>query len=138
MNDFIETGIKDFNDWLVYYSTEGNNFEDIVKLIESYYYKALRQDLSSVTIEEKVLVFNAIALYCTEMDVERPRGQLFSKIIYTFIEIVRHYNLHLKGFLSLKGKVLISNRSESKFFSVWSNGSESPKEIPITLFSQND
>lgn len=138
MNDFLEKKIKNFNDWLKYYSTEGNDFEDVVKLTESYYYKVLRKDLINISMEEKVLIYNAIALYCTEMDVDRPTGTLFNKIIGTFIEIVRHYNLFLKGFVSLKGEISISDRTKTKFFSVWSNGDSFKKEVPITLFSPNE
>jgi hypothetical protein len=137
MNDFIEKKIKNFQDWLKYYSTEGNNFEDIVRLTESYYYKVLRQDLLSITLEEKVVIYNAIALYCTEMDVEKPTGSLFNKIVRTFIEIVRHYNLYLKGFVSLRGEVSISNREKIQFFSVWKDASYT-KEVPITLFSPHE
>lgn len=138
INDLKDKGIKTFGEWLKYYSTEGNDFEEVVVMSEAYYYKALRRDFDSISLEEKILVYNAIALYCIEMDIERPTGKLFGMIINTFIEIVRHYNLSIKGYLSLKGDVLISDRSKSQFYSVWSNGSTFKREMPITLFKENE
>jgi len=132
-NDLQSKGIKNFQDWLVYYSTQTNDFQEIVKLVESYYYKAIRQELVAITIEEKIMAYNAVALYSIEMDVDMPVGRFAGSIINIFIEIIRHYNLVLKGYLLLKGNILISDRNQSKFFSVWEAGNVR-KEIPITLF----
>jgi len=132
-NDLQEKKIKSFQDWLVYYSTQTNEFDEIVKLVESYYYKALRQDLNAITLEEKIMAYNAVSLYSIEMDVDMPVGRFAGSIISIFIEIIRHYNLVLKGYLQLKGNILISDKNKSQFFSVWDAGNVK-KEIPITLF----
>lgn len=137
-NDFQEKGIKSFGDWLKYYSTDGNNFQDIVDVTEAYYFKALTEKFDNITIEEKIIAHNALALYSLEMDIDKPRGRLIGTIISTFIEIVRHYNLYIKGYLLMRGNVFISDRTKTKFFSVWSNGSTFNKEMPITLFTPND
>lgn len=134
INDLQEKDIKSFGDWLKYYSSDGNSFEDIVSLTESYYFKALKRELNVITMEEKVLIHNAIALYSLEMDIEMPKGNILNTVILTFIEIIRHYNLFLKGYLSLRGKIMISDRSKTEFYTVWSGGSFK-KELPINLFS---
>jgi hypothetical protein len=137
INDLLEKNIRNCEDWLKYYSSNGNNFEDIVNLTEGYYFKALQQDYDNINLEEKVLAFNVVALYCIEMDIEKPTGRLVGTIISSFIEIVRHYNLFLKGYLSMRGEVLISNRTKVEFYSLWTNGSTFVKEMPITLFPAN-
>jgi len=133
VNDLLEKKIKNLGDWLKYYSTDGNDLDDILVLTESYYYKALRRDLESISMEEKILIYNAIALYSIEMDIEKPEGKIMNTVILTFIEIVRHYGLFVKGYLSMKGELLISDRSKSQFYTVWEGGSFK-KELPITLF----
>ena len=133
VNDLLDKNINNLGDWLRYYSTDGNDLDDIVVLTESYYYKALRRDLESISMEEKILIYNAIALYSIEMDIDKPEGKIMNTVILTFIEIVRHYSLFVKGYLSMKGDLLISDRSKSQFYSVWDAGSIR-KEMPITLF----
>jgi len=133
VNDLLEKGIKNFGDWLKYYSTDGNDLDDIVTLTESYYYKALKRDLDGISMEEKILIYNAIALYSIEMDIDKPEGKIMNTVILTFIEIVRHYALFIKGYLSMKGDLLISDRSKSQFYTVWNAGSYK-REMPITLF----
>jgi hypothetical protein len=133
VNYLHDKSIKDLGDWLRYYSTDGNYLDNIVVLTESYYYKALRGDLESISMEEKILIYNAIALYSIEMDIDKPEGKIINTVILTFIEIIRHYNLFVKGYLSMKGDLLISDRNKSQFYSVWNAGSIK-KEIPITLF----
>lgn len=126
--------IQNFHDWLKYYSTDGNDFEPISKLASSYYEKVLQQKFDDITFEEKVLMFNALALYSIEMDVDAISSEHFrGKILLTFIEIIEHYKLVIAGYLSLKGQILISDRNKCTFYSVWSaDGVE--KETPITLF----
>lgn len=132
INDFNDKKINNFGDWLKYYSTE-NDFSEIVTLTESYYYKALSKNFNDVTLEEKILMHMAVALYSREMDIDRPQGQIINTIIMTFIEVIRHYNLLLDGYLSLKGDILISDRNRCQFYSVWSGGNYK-KEMPIILF----
>jgi hypothetical protein len=137
INDLMEKNIKTFGEWLEYYSKNSDSFDEVVNLSDSYYVKVLKQELPQITLEEKVLVYNAIALYCVEMDVDRPTGKLFGKIVGTFIEVLRHYNLYIKGYLSLRGDILISDRSKTEFYNVWSDGNTFNKEIPVTLFKEN-
>lgn len=134
VNDLNDRKIENLGDWLKYHSTNVEDFNEIVTLSEGYYYKALKRDLDSITFDEKILIYNSIALYSIEMDVEMPTGVLLSNVIQTFIEIIRHYDLFLKGYLSLEGEILISNRTKCRFFSNWET-STFKKKMPITLFA---
>lgn len=132
VNDLKDRNIHSFGEWLKYHA-EGNNFPEITTLSEGYYYKALKRDYLNISFDEKILIFNAIALYSIEMDVERPVGQLLNDVILTFIEIIRHYDLFLKGYLSVDGEILISDRTKCRFFSTWETATFK-REMPITLF----
>jgi hypothetical protein len=132
--DIRSKNIRNFHEWLKYYSTDGTDFEPICKLASSYYEKVLQQKFDDIIFDEKVLMFNALALYSIEMDVDPVEDARFRGTIFqTFIEIIEHYKLVLGGYLSLKGQILISDRNKCTFYSVWSaNGVN--KETPITLF----
>lgn len=131
VNDLIDRNIHSFHDWLRYYS---NDFKEITTLIEGYYENALKRNYEDISFTEKILIYNAIALYSIEMNVEKPVGLLANEVIHTFIEIIRHYDLFLKGYLSVDGEILISNRNKCRFYSLWET-STMKKEIPITLFN---
>ena len=135
-NDLKGKGINTFGKWLNYYSTNGNNFYDVVVMSENYYYKALKSDYNAISLEEKILVYNAIALYAIEMDVDKPKGKILGTIINTFIEVVHHYNLLLKKYLLMDGEILISDRNRCHFYSLWTFGSNIKKEMPVTLFAK--
>lgn len=134
-NDLIEKDIKTFADWLKYYSTDTNDFNKIVNLANSYYEKILGGKLDDVTFEERLLGFNSLALYALELDIEFPKDstRLQGTIMASFIEIILNYDLVLKGYLSVKGDILIHNKKQCTFYSVWSAGNVR-KEVPINLF----
>lgn len=133
-NDLRSKNVKSFHDWLIYYSTEGNDINDVSILCQSYLEKVLQKRSDEITIEEKVLMFNALALYSIEMDIEPvDNSNLRGKIFQTFIEIIEHYKLVQLGYLSMKGQILISDRNKCTFYSVWSAGGV-VKETPINLF----
>lgn len=133
-NDLVEKNIKTLSDWLKYYSTEDNDFNEIVKLVDSYHEKILMGQFEKVTFAEKVLGFNSFALYAREMDIDIPKDTTFQgRIMATFMEFVRHYDLVLKGYLSVKGDILVSDRKKSTFYSEWIAGSVK-KELQITSF----
>lgn len=134
VNDLKDRKIENFSDWLKYYSRNKEDFNEIVTLSEGYYYKALKRDLENITFEEKILIYNSLALYSIEMDIEMPSGVLINNVIETFIVINRYYNLFLKGYLSVEGEILISNRTKCSFFNHW-EASSFKKKIPITLFT---
>lgn len=133
-NDLVEKNIKTLSDWLKYYSTEKNDFNEIVKLVNSYHEKILMSQFDQVSFAEKILGFNAFVLYAREMDIDIPRDTTYQGIIIaTFMEFVMHYDLVLKGYLSVKGEILISDRKQCKFYSEWIAGSMK-KELQITSF----
>lgn len=134
-NDLLSRNIKTLGEWLKYYSTDGNQFNEIVSYVNSYYEKILSGRLEDVTFEERLLGFNAIALYALEMDIDFPRdnNRLQGTIMASFIEIVMNYDLVLKGYLSVKGDLLIHDRKRCTFYSVWEAG-KIRKEVPINLF----
>lgn len=134
-NDLVSKKIKTLADWLNYYSTDTNNFSEVVKLVNSYYEKILGSRLDEVTFEEKLIGFNALVLWELEMDVELPRGNtsLQGTIMASFMEIIVNYDLVLKGYLSVKGDILISDRKQYTFYTEWIAGNIK-KELPITLF----
>lgn len=130
-NDLIEKNIKTLDDWLKYYSTDKNDFSEIVKLVNSYHEKILTCQFDNVSFNEKVLGFNSFALYAREMDIDIPNDSIFQgKIMATFMEFVLHYDLVLKGYLSVKGDIFVSDSKKSIFYT---SGNEK-KEIQITSF----
>jgi hypothetical protein len=130
-NDLTEKGIGNFSEWLEYYSK--SNFDLIIELADGFYYKALRSEYDQITFEEKLMAFNAVALYSIEMECEPISGHFRGKIIGVFIEVIRHYNLVLKGYLSLSGEILISDPKKYMFYTMWSAGAIN-KKMPIILF----
>jgi hypothetical protein len=133
-NDLLDKGIETLEDWLKYYSTDDNDFSEIVKLVTSYHDKILMAQFDQVTFAEKVLGFNAFAIYVREMDIDIPKNTVFQgKIMATFIEFVMYYDLVLKGYLSVKGDMLISDRNKCKFYNERSAGNVK-KELQITSF----
>lgn len=116
-NDLSSKEIKTLEDWLKYYSTDGNNLNEIVQLCNSYYEKVVQGNFELITFEEKVLGFNSLVLYAIEMDAEFPQESMSFRgnILATFFEIVYRYNLVLQGYLSVRGQILISNRSQCEF-----------------------
>jgi hypothetical protein len=133
-NDLLSKDIKTFGDWLKYYSTDTNDFSEVVKIVNSYYDKILTRDFDNVTWEERVIGFNSFALYAMEMDIDVPREtSLQGKIMLLFTEIVMNYDLVLKGYLSVRGEILISDHKKSQFYTVWT-GSGYAIDQPITLF----
>lgn len=134
MNDFDEKGIKNTGDWLKYYSTDGNDFDEIARLAELYYERVLKAEYDLIDFGERMVAFHGIVLYAKEMDVEIPSNniRLKGKIIANLIEIIRLYVLYLKGYLSVRGEILVSDTSKMTFYNVW-KGSGIEKEMPITL-----
>ena len=133
-NDLADKNIKTLSDWLKYYSTDDNDFSEIVKIVNSYHDKILMGRFDDVTFPEQILGFNAFALYAREMDIDIPRDTTFQgKIMATFMEFVMHYDLVLKGYLFVKGNILISDRKQCVFYSEWIAGSQR-KELQITSF----
>ena len=131
VNNLKKMKINNFGDWLELHRED--NLEEILTMCESYNLKAMRSEVEYISLRERVLIYNAVALYGIEMDVDRPTGKLMSTIIYTFIEVIRCYNLFIKGYLSLRGELLISDRKKFQFYNVWGGGSVK-KEVPVNLF----
>lgn len=134
-NDLLSKNIRTFGDWLKYYSTDTNDFSEILRIVNSYYDKILAGRFDLVTWEERVIGFNSFAIYAIEMDVDMPRDNntLQGKIMLTFTEIVLNYGLVLKGYLSVRGDILISDNKKCTFYTVWT-GSGYKIDQPITLF----
>jgi len=131
-NDLVEKNIKTLSDWLKYYSTDSNDFNEIVKHVDSYHEKILMSQFDNVTFAEKILGFNSFALYAREMDIDIPKNTAFQgKIMGTFMEFVRYYDLVLKGYLFVKGDILVSDPNKSTFYSEWIAGSVK-KQLQIT------
>jgi hypothetical protein len=134
-NDLLSKNIKTLGDWLKFYSNDSNDFSVIVKHCNSYYEKILRGEFDKVSFEERLIGFNAFAVYMIEMDIDLPKNdtKLQGFLMATLIETVLNYDLFLKGYLSLNGNPHISNRKSIRFYSVWEAGGVR-KEQPITLF----
>jgi hypothetical protein len=129
ITDLKEKKINNFHEWLVYYSTDGNDFVDIVSNVEQYYRLVSEKRFDDISLEMKVIMYNAVALYCVEMGYDDvPEGELLSMILQYFIQIVDKYELYRAGNLKLKGEISISNNKSYQFLNVLD---ESP--VPITV-----
>jgi hypothetical protein len=113
--DFTEKNIKNLGDWLKYY---GESYDDILKISNSYYGKLTNNKIQNIDFDEKILINNIIVLYCIEMDVDKPEGDLLKYIILTFIQIIQEYKLVILGKIKYFGEILISNKNSNKFLPV--------------------
>ncbi len=112
INDVKDKNISNFHEWLNYYSCEYPDLYDIAIIVQSYRDKAVRNDHDSITLLEKIVITNAVAIYSIEMDIDiYPEGDLLNRIIATFIETVIKFHKFKRGYLELSGVILISNRS---------------------------
>lgn len=130
---FNENGVNNLNEWLKYLN-ENNDLPDIVALAESYYNKVFNHQANLLSVEEQFLMYGAIVLYAKELDIEITKDDVSIKgmIINRFIEIIKNYDLVMKGLLKVKGTIMISDLTQFEFYSTWNTGNVT-KELPITL-----
>lgn len=130
---FNENNVNNLNDWIKYL-VENNDFKSIVELADSYYYKVFNRQAELLTVEEQFLMYGAIVLYAKELDVEIMNDDTPIKgmVINRFIEILKNYDLVVKGLLKVEGTIMISDLTKFEFYSTWNAGNVS-KQLPITL-----
>jgi hypothetical protein len=127
--DLKEKKINNFHEWLIYYSTNGNDFVDIITNVEKYYSLVSEKKYDEISLDMKVIMYNAVGLYCVEMGYDDvPEGELLSMIIQYFIQIVDKYELYRAGNLKIKGEISISNNKSYQFLTPLD---ETP--VPITV-----
>jgi hypothetical protein len=115
INDFKSKQIANFHDWLIYYSTDGNDLNDIKDILVSINLKIKENREDEVEFEEKILLYHALALYCLEMEItELPEGELKQIIVDNFWKSIFKYCDFLKDLATLEGKIFISDSTKYK------------------------
>lgn len=120
VNKIIENlekdGIRDFNDWLLYYDP---TIDEVIGFVNGYCDKIQKGQFNEIEEFEKIIMLNSIALYTMEMDIQIPSGDSFiNYILAIFIETIRKYKMMKDGHLKLIGRVFISDINSCKFIKV--------------------